>query len=1248
MSCPQQRQQPPPSSSPSPSAVGAQSKRQKRMGPAPFASFEDLSDELDSPDEKGIAGSVVRLPGIREDITPTTPGRSPSPSPYKGISLIGAVTTSTGGASERSSGSPQPKSVAKLAATPRIDISRASSSSHHDSRDSTPERDIFDHSAQEPATSTKLGLGFREDGTSDLRSSTEELDFQDANESRRINRTRPSSPCNLEECIPPHRKDSQCSDIVLLSISGRTSRLSSIGSQGSGHSGQSRLSNASHLSGISRCSSPHKMLLETSFCGAKPPDVIKTAEPTGIKEDMEKVLLSRKHDPTEAILAEGICIEKAIKKSPMPVQKQIPLAQRQDSRIRSDVTIKVDRPQDDCSKEEDTSAKLPSRFVSESGVEYFYIPLKGPLPSNLDKIASPTTVKAVREIKSASYQSQSCRSSKDAYSKPRAKSATQATSERRRDKEEPKYIRIKLKPDYCYSENDQGSSTCEIQKPDSLELSTSQITHSAVVVTEIPEAAKKPPLLNSPKATKIDPIDNIASVTPSPSVSRKNSFASLFRSKETIMSPESPGVSEHKRKNTLTSILGDGARSRSRSRSKSRDRDSHKSSISTAPSSTESIDSKSKHKSVLSLFKSSKKDKIRSESETSSQETLPSIEGIGKLEFKFNEPKKTHYENPLDAASIRIPLHSPEYYEKSWKTSSQDSQDTVIEVAASSTIKPEPAIQREESFVKSQANKAAAANSRQSSTSSENVVFTTKLDNEVFTTKLPKNLPKDKPKKEMNGIVEVETTLEVIKTSEVEIEVVNEVVKVVNEGQINTADVTEKKEDIKKPDTCDNQKDDFTEQKIGIRSAIPKINSKSQEKLSDSVSRSRSNSSLRKSELLKDKKVEKSTEKKVVEEDTRKSMEVAKRISQVSAASTVTSNADEEHDSSESERDTEEFARNRKDLDLRLQLDVTEPERKAIVLQQDSFEDELPYVPTTLPLERSAAVPIVPVRQRSTFEIKTCPIERPRSTTPINPSCLEEYCEEVMGTFNVESITQTIEKLRISLPRNESIEKGSKVKSPRKKDANWQEFAGKSIKKTTPVQSETPPPLPPKGIQKSWINFEEIPEKRKAPKRIQTIPSRSYIEVPESVLQESVIYNYVNPEECKCECHEISAKEREKRSREGSRDSSRESRDGTLETRVVQEDELPLLEDDNAEDEKVEQFESKSRSKLDVADCRSIVSDSSVDLSTCVEPTGGNACETSLKTPFTSDLGLSSNRSSIVSQEDHPSPDSPNAFPKIS
>lgn len=153
-----------------------------------------------------------------------------------------------------------------MPSTPRIDISRASSSSHHDSRDSTPERELFEGQEQRE---TKLGIAFKEEGTLDLRSSTEELDFQDPRDKTKV-KPRPSSPSIMVDELQHQRKDSQSSEIGLLSISGRTSRLSSIGSQGSA---QSRLSNASHLSIISgvsgRSPSPHKMLLETSFCGPK-------------------------------------------------------------------------------------------------------------------------------------------------------------------------------------------------------------------------------------------------------------------------------------------------------------------------------------------------------------------------------------------------------------------------------------------------------------------------------------------------------------------------------------------------------------------------------------------------------------------------------------------------------------------------------------------------------------------------------------------------------------------------------------------------------------------------------------------------------------------------------------------------------------------------------------------------------------------------------------------------------------------
>lgn len=42
-------------------------------------------------------------------------------------------------------------------------------------------------------------------------------------------------------------------------------------------------------------------------------------------------------------------------------------------------------------------------------------------------------------------------------------------------------------------------------------------------------------------------------------------------------------------------------------------------------------------------------------------------------------------------------------------------------------------------------------------------------------------------------------------------------------------------------------------------------------------------------------------------------------------------------------------------------------------------------------VRRSMAVPLVPVKERLAAEMKTIPIDRPRSTTPINPSSLEEY-----------------------------------------------------------------------------------------------------------------------------------------------------------------------------------------------------------------------------------------------------------------
>lgn len=225
------------------------------------------------------------------------------------------------------------------------------------------------------------------------------------------------------------------------------------------------------------------------------------------------------------------------------------------------------------------------------------------------------------------------------------------------------------------------------------------------------------------------------------------------------------------------------------------------------------------------------------------------------------------------------------------------------------------------------------------------------------------------------------------------------------------------------------------------------------------------------------------------------------------------------------------------------------------LVAQESYDDELPYVPTTLPEERSCAIPIIPVKERALMEVKTYPVDRPRSTTPLNPAYLEDYC----GSQPEESefLSGRGEKLRISLPRKESRDRGQKNKSPRRvsnsSGKSWFEFAEQGIGGAPTVGSpssvssitaisgsamvsstgsgrrssnsnttdDEPPPVPPRKTQTTteWINFENIPEKRKAPKRITTLPQKDSQEICSAGPSHPVQYNYVNPDECQCECH---------------------------------------------------------------------------------------------------------------------------------
>lgn len=166
--------------------------RQARRGPAPIASFDrDVSDDPPREPRSAAASSCLRPP------SPACPS------------------------------------------APRIDISRASSSSRHDSRDSSPEVALL---------AGEGGLCFREEGALELRSSTEELAF-----------------------LEGRGGESGRGDGRRASDQPRHTRLASVGSHSSAVS-EPAGGRLSVVSGVSRSPSPHRMLLETSFCGPRPLD----------------------------------------------------------------------------------------------------------------------------------------------------------------------------------------------------------------------------------------------------------------------------------------------------------------------------------------------------------------------------------------------------------------------------------------------------------------------------------------------------------------------------------------------------------------------------------------------------------------------------------------------------------------------------------------------------------------------------------------------------------------------------------------------------------------------------------------------------------------------------------------------------------------------------------------------------------------------------------------------------------------
>lgn len=221
--------------------------KQQRLGPAPFASF-DQSEDLSSPESKGY---------------------EPMPEIYEGSQT--PLDQETFSAST---------STAQTPTTPRIDVEQASSPSQEDSVDSIPEREIFGFDP-----TGNLSLDFLEgDNDMELRYSSEDFRVPYPVTDQSV-----QSPFFLATGhVAKSRKVSwDAGDLRLVDVtlerkgSGgfvkrtdresspgfpgpRDTRLSSVSSVLSGTSGMSGLSVFSR-----RSPSPHRMLLETSFCGPK-------------------------------------------------------------------------------------------------------------------------------------------------------------------------------------------------------------------------------------------------------------------------------------------------------------------------------------------------------------------------------------------------------------------------------------------------------------------------------------------------------------------------------------------------------------------------------------------------------------------------------------------------------------------------------------------------------------------------------------------------------------------------------------------------------------------------------------------------------------------------------------------------------------------------------------------------------------------------------------------------------------------
>lgn len=996
----------------------------------------------------------------------------------------------------------------------------------------------------------------------------------------------------LQQFNQYNRKDSGSSEVAsFLNPEGRTSRISSVGSQGSA---VSRLSGAS---GISRSPSPHKMLVETSFCGPKPiePASGDASSLEQLTADMlENVILLRRGDPTKVAMAEGLEVndESTPKKTTKEKLQEVPTM---------------------------TPAEAARAAAKESRRKEIEA-----LKARLNQI----NAKQLEKAKSGEPATKA---------EPVKKKVVGVTPEG------TEYTRIKLKPDHLYEDRGMSPNERVIEEKDFRETGRREKTRKD------PKADS-----NLNQISRISPTthanDNRSPSPASASVSRKSSFCSFFKSKET------GGGNESKpRSSSAASGKGRGLNDTSLpSPSKSSSLSSRiafslfKTNRNMSPSPLESNDGinmkpiTTQHQSrqPLNLKDGGGKPKLKyyegdvihiplhtppEEKEFSAlkkpkdvievkrvacpvvpparQERVPvvvkpKVAPTAQIEKMQSTDEVELHELPIRKASSSVVAATVaddrEGGSSLWSVevqrhSSQESQETVVSSqqknGGSSSSKngggmsDKPAVPAyidtiNENTASSQPMSAVGRHKK-------HILFSTKIgsgsEEQIFCTQLSLSKTEsqssqlseqasvfESPKNEECGTkmpeIVTRNSLKHQSSSEVE-KVTATTVRSRRSDQSDSADsrpqsVNRKQQQQHHRDSMEVKRKESSDEAPPpppppVKRRESKLESQSSHSIhspiSPSMTSTHSQTSLNK--------LQQQQKKSLQHQSSGSKMEI----------------------SSESDRES--------DMDGCIHKRVSqvmEDHESAGLVCQESFDDELPYVPTTLPEERSSGLRIVPTKDRTQNELMTIPVERPRSTTPINPASLDNYCERKPSDASESSLVRG-EKLRISLPKQKAMEPMKEKPSaiPQKKvitrrisnlsNKSWTEFAEqqqgssspgakkveKSRKQSNSSQDDDPPPPPPpptkshskKSLTSKWIDFENIPEKRQPPKKITTIPSNKE-PVTDKHKHSHHHRHYVSPEECQCECHETSTKP----------DSAKESPAESGKT-PTSEDSQPLLDD---------------------------------------------------------------------------------------